>query len=290
MSERFYLSEAKTLYRENPDILIKKSCPSLESLVYFIKKSNIPKAVIGLSGGIDSALVMSLAVLALRKNNVCGLIMPAASNVAEDEQYAKQHAESTGIDYKVINIQNISDAALKVSDLFNDPLDFGNLKARLRMSHLYAKARKWGAAVFATGNLSELMVGYFTKFGDGAGDIFPISQLYKTQVWELARQAKVPAEIISRAPSAGLEANQTDEKDLGHTYYDLDRVLIGQELGFNVQEISNITGYPIGGVNDIFSKITNSAHKRTSGLSPEPKFLTANPQTADSIRGDHIRA
>lgn len=273
------LEEARALYLENPDELLISSCPSIDSIVSFIRKYT-KKGVIGLSGGVDSALVAALAVKALGKENVLGLMMPAG-NSAIDLEYARQHADHLGIKYEVINLQPIVKACEtntsnlfwdKIDSLFWDRIDTGNLKARLRMIHLYAAARRYEGIVLGTGNKSEDMIGYFTKYGDGGVDILPIAQLYKTQVWKLAKEVGVPDYIVKRAPTAGLWHGQTDEGELGIKYSNLDRILLGYELGFSSKEIAKINNLEKKVVEDIFNKIAISNHKRELPPMPESKF------------------
>jgi NAD+ synthase len=126
---------------------------------------------------------------------------------------------------EAIPIQPLFAAYQQHAGIANDQLITGNLKARIRMSLLYSRSNAGGLVVMGTGNRSELLAGYFTKYGDGGVDYLPIGGLYKTQVWELARHLGVPPAIISQAPTAGLWPGQTDEEELGITYHKLDLIL-----------------------------------------------------------------
>jgi NAD+ synthase len=265
------IEDARTAYLENPTQLLIDSTPELKTIVDFIAKYAL-RGVIGLSGGVDSALVAALAVKALGKENVFGLMMPAG-NSAIDLEYAKRCAEQLGIKYEVIDLQPIVKVCeANTHDLFCSKIDAGNLKARLRMIHLYAAARRHKGIVLGTGNKSEDMIGYFTKYGDGGVDILPIAQLYKTQVWKLAKKVGVPDCIVKRIPTAGLWPGQTDEGELGIKYADLDKILLGYELGFGVDEIAQINHIDASIVQNIFRKIADNAHKLAMPSSTKPKF------------------
>jgi NAD+ synthase len=263
-------NEAVVQYMENPDKLLEQSCPSVDSLVEFIKREK--RGIIGLSGGVDSALVLELAVRAMGKDNVYGLMMPANSQNI-DVNYARNHAEKLGIKYRVVDkLSEVIKACKFNIGFFDNPLDEGNLKARLRMAHLYAAARQYHGVVLGTGNKSELMIGYFTKYGDGGVDMLPIGQLYKTQVWKLAKEIGVPDEIVKRTPTAGLWPGQTDEGEIGVKYSDLDKILLGIELQFEVDEIVKYAKVSHKMVNNLFDKWIFSTHKRQMPPMPASKF------------------
>lgn len=196
-------------------------------------------AVIGLSGGVDSSVV---AVLCKRVTDVLGLIMPIHSDPL-DEEYASLLASKFDIQVRRVDLSLVYDALVKV---LPDPtgLPVANLKPRLRMATLYYFANKENRLVVGTGNKSEIMMGYFTKYGDGGVDILPLGGLLKRQVRELARELGIPPRIIAKPPSAGLWAGQTDEGELGITYDDLDQILTALESGgtvdFNGQLVDRV--------------------------------------------------
>jgi NAD+ synthase len=179
-------------------------------------------AVVGMSGGLDSSLTAILCKRALA-DEVQGLILPCHSDPA-DEKHARLVARRFGIRVDKIDLGPVFD--ILVTTLPRDgQVPVANVKPRLRMIALYYYANRLDYLVVGSGNKSELMTGYFTKYGDGGVDILPLGGLLKTGVRELARELGVPAEIVKKPPSAGLWVGQTDEGELGITYEELDRTL-----------------------------------------------------------------
>ncbi len=204
---------------------IRSTADSLVSFIRGLKEDTGCKGfVVGLSGGLDSAVVTKLAVDAVGGDNVLNIFMPVDSTPKADYDITTKMSDMWGTRYKVINIQSVVDPFVKITDS-EDRMDIGNIAARSRMTILFNEARKNGYIVLGTSNKSELMMGYFTKFGDGACDAMPICNLFKTQVRSLAKEIGVPAEVISKPPTAGLWEGQTDESDMQITYDDLDRIL-----------------------------------------------------------------
>jgi NAD+ synthase len=186
--------------------------------------------VVGLSGGVDSAVVALLCKQAF-PDDTLALILPCHSQEA-DVEAARDLAQRFNIKHAGVELSRTFDslyAALEGREYKGEnDLCAANLKPRLRMAALYYHANKLNYLVVGTGNKSELIMGYFTKYGDGGVDLLPLGDLTKTEVRTLAKELGVPAEIINKAPSAGLWPGQTDEGEMGITYAELDKILAGK--------------------------------------------------------------
>lgn len=197
----------------------------IKGIKQYFNKNNFKKAVIGVSGGLDSALSLFLVARAIGNNNVMALIMPEKGcTLKKDVDDAIQFCKKLGVSYKIIEINRFLDEFKRLPWQRNKISEI-NLKARVRAVILYNYANANNALVIGTSNKSELMLGYFTKYGDGACDIGVIGSLYKTDVIKLARYLKLPDKIINKIPSAGLYKGQCDEKELGSCYADIDKIL-----------------------------------------------------------------
>ena len=237
-----------------------------DAIVEFIKSkvsdSRTDGIVVGLSGGIDSTLVAYLACEAVGKDKVFGIVMPSATTPAEDSAHGIEVAQSLGIEYKEIAIDGILNEYLSMTRLEENNLAIGNLKARIRMSIIYYYANAMNYLVSGTGNRSEILIGYFTKHGDGACDMEPIGDLYKTEVFKLSKFLNVQKEIIDKPPRAGLWDNQTDEDEIGMGYDLLDKILyLYSEKDMNESEIAEKLEISVDDVNMIINKIIRSEHK-----------------------------
>jgi NAD+ synthase len=186
-------------------------------------------AVLGLSGGLDSATVAFLAARALGPDRVLALILPEYGvTPKEDREDAREVASILEIKTREIDISKILGCYSEVLPTAGAPsVVNGNLKARVRMTILYWHANLLGRLVLGTGNKTEIMLGYSTKFGDAAADVLPIAGLYKDEVREVAKSLGVPDRIVEKAPTAGLWPGQTDEKELGISYDDANAILRG---------------------------------------------------------------
>ncbi|MDA0998911.1 MAG: NAD+ synthase [bacterium] len=197
-------------------------------LVGFIRdevmKVGVKNLVLGLSGGIDSAVSAFVAARALGPKNVTGIIMPYRLSNPQSERDARSVARASGIQIQVVDISPQIDAYFeRFPDA--DPLRRGNKMARERMTILYDHSARLGALVVGTSNKTELLLGYGTLFGDMASAVNPIGDLYKTQIRQIARHLGVPKEVIQKPPSADLWVGQTDEDELGFTYEEVDALL-----------------------------------------------------------------
>ncbi|ACZ41908.1 NAD+ synthetase [Thermobaculum terrenum ATCC BAA-798] len=208
---------------------------------------------LNLSGGIDSATVAGLAVKAVGPDKVHTLILPIHSN-PQDEEHARLVAEKFGLTPQKIDLSPVFDLLIQTLPEGSD-LAKANLKPRLRMITIYYIANTNNLLVVGTGNKTEIMVGYYTKYGDGGVDILPIGGLYKKDVRELAKVLGVPEEIIAKPPSAGLWPGQTDEGEMGITYEQLDRALEALEKGER-------DGIPEDVFSMVQSMVRRSSHKR----------------------------
>ncbi|MCO1602706.1 NAD(+) synthase [Desulfosporosinus nitroreducens] len=216
---------------------------TVEWLQKKVTEANAKGVVVGISGGVDSAVVAGLCSRAFPENCI-GVVMPSHSN-PDDTEDALWIAE--GFEIRTIEV-NLSGAHTQVMgqvkkglesiscNLVAEKMSQGNLKARLRMSTLYAVANAMNYMVVGTDNAPESYTGYFTKYGDGGVDLLPISSLTKTEVRAWARMLGLPMRIATRVPTAGLWPGQTDESELGITYDQIDRYLLGEEVSPEVQE------------------------------------------------------
>ncbi len=204
--------------------------PTIDDLVGFLKTSFVSagfsRAVIAMSGGIDSSVSCALTVRALGKDNIYPLLLPYGKlNPTRDAEQVIEHLGIPKAHGVTIDIQSLVDPII-ATDPAMDKIRRGNVIARARMILLYDQAKKWNALVVGTENKTEHLLGYFTRFGDEASDIEPLRNLYKTHVYELARLLQLPESILSKAPTAGLWEGQTDEGEFGFTYKEADEILL----------------------------------------------------------------
>ena len=229
------------------------------------KKAGFSKAVLGLSGGIDSALVAYLLRDALGKENVLAIMMPYKSSNPDSLNHAKLVVEDLKINAKTIEITNMIDAYFK-NEKDASSLRMGNKMARERMSILFDYSSKENALVVGTSNKTEIYLGYSTQFGDSACALNPIGDLYKTNIWDLSRYLKIPNELIEKKPSADLWEGQTDEQEMGLTYKEADQVLYRMlEENKTVEEIL-AEGFNKDLVDNIVKRMNRSEYKRRMPL------------------------
>ena len=229
------------------------------------KKAGFSKAVLGLSGGIDSALVAYLLRDALGKENVLAIMMPYKSSNPDSLNHAKLVVEDLKINAKSIEITDMIDAYFK-NEKEASSLRMGNKMARERMSILFDYSSKENALVVGTSNKTEIYLGYSTQFGDSACALNPIGDLYKTNIWDLSRYLKIPNELIEKKPSADLWEGQTDEQEMGLTYKEADQVLYRMlEENKTVKEIL-AEGFSKDLVDNILKRMNRSEYKRRMPL------------------------
>jgi NAD+ synthase len=225
----------------------------------YFKRCKKEIGVIGLSGGVDSALVCYLAAKALGPEKIFAYHMSYVQK-PNDEQDCAQLSKMLGVNYQKFDIRRVVDS---LAETFrpNTRIASGNLRVRTRMLALYTFAHNNDGLVLGTGNRTEILLGYFTKYGDGGSDLLPIGNLYKTQVWEMAKLSGLPSHIIEKVPSAGLWDGQTDEKEIGVTYSEIDRILCGH-FDLKVDWESLIKMYGQTKVDRVKELHTQSEHKR----------------------------
>ena len=234
-----------------------------DKLVLWIKEraasAGLKGAVFGMSGGIDSSVIAALSKMAFKESSL-GLVMPCHS-IEQDEQHAMAVADKFAIETKKIALDGLFGSVTQIVSAGMDSpltkLTQANIKARLRMISLYSYANQLGYIVVGSGNKSELVTGYFTKYGDSGVDILPLGNLVKAQVRELAVYLGIPEEIITKPPSAGLWHGQTDETEMGLTYQEIDDYILKNEATDSVRQ-------------KIESMFVASEHKRKAP--PVPDF------------------
>lgn len=227
-----------------------------------ITKAGMTRAVIGLSGGIDSAISAYLAAQALGAENVLALRMPYATSSPASLSDAEAVIEDLGLPHLVLPISEMADPLI---ERFPDmsPLRKGNIMARLRMITLYDQSMAWGGLVMGTSNKTEFLLGYSTIYGDSGVALHPIADLYKFQVRQMARHLRLPAAIIEKPPSADLWVGQTDEDELGFTYDQADQVLfLLVDERYTVDEVA-AEGFDREFVVQIWERVKANHYKRT---------------------------
>ena len=217
------------------------------------KRIGLAKAVIGLSGGIDSTVSAYLTAKALGHENVLCVMMPYKTSSKNSLADAQKVVKILSVRSKIVEISKMVDAYLDTLEGEVSIVRKGNVMARMRMIVLYDESAKENGLVVGTSNKTELLLGYSTLHGDSACAINPLGQLYKTQIFELAKHLNVPKEIIDKKPSADLWEGQTDEEEMGITYAGVDKLLESmvdggksnadlQKMGFEMEFIVKVKG------------------------------------------------
>jgi len=246
-----------------------------------LKAAGAKGFVLGLSGGLDSAVVAALCAKAVEPEQVLALSMPVREG--DSTALAQQWAGELGIGYELVVLDELYKKTRKELEPLivnvkgvREPMPSAprqlveaNALARLRMVMLYSTAQARGALVAGTSNKSELLTGYFTKWGDGASDVAPIGDLYKTQVRLLAEELGVTEAIRAAPPSAELWEGQTDEAELGLSYTELDRILIGLEQKLPHARVAELTGQSEKEVQRVALMVHLTSHKRKLPLIPK---------------------
>ena len=204
----------------------------------YLANAHCEKYILGISGGVDSSLCAALAKNAVGKDGLLCLIIPIESH-PDDEKDALDLAKQLDLNYLTVDATNIYRNYVKDLEALGQTFDrgtLGNLKARIRMSILYAFAQKYRGLVIGTDNADERYTGYFTKYGDGAADVLPIAHLVKAEIVEASKILGLSNHLAERVPSAGLYEGQTDELEMGVSYKDLDAYVLGKPISPEAQK------------------------------------------------------
>ncbi len=226
-----------------------------------VRRAGFERGVVGLSGGLDSAVTCYLAAEALGPDHVLAVRMPYKTSSPESLEHAQRVIEATGVQSITIPITDLVDPLFeRFPDA--DRVRRGNAMARARMIVLYDQSAATRGLVIGTGNKTEILLGYTTQFGDAACAINPLGDLYKTQVRQLARALGVPQEILAKPPSAELWVGQTDEGELGFTYEAVDRLLLLLVDGRYTPQACVEAGFDRAFVEAVLERIRRSQFKR----------------------------
>ena len=236
-----------------------------EWLIAFLKdeilrRRGFSKAVVGLSGGVDSSLVAFLLARALGPENVCGIRMPYRASSQDSLDHAALVAQATGINMETLDITDAVDGYLKHAP-DADARRRGNVMARVRMIVLFDQSQKLGTLPVGTGNKTERLFGYFTWHADDSPPVNPLGDLYKTQVWALSRYLGVPGVIVDKPASADLVVGQTDESDFGISYPKADRILFYLLRGYAAERLIEM-GFPQSEVTLVKRRLDSTHWKR----------------------------
>jgi NAD+ synthase len=237
-----------------------------EALVTFLRDEVVgirgfKDVVVGLSGGVDSAVSLLLAVKALGKEHVHPVLLPYATSSPESERDARAVLAVAGIEGRLIPITAAVDAYVAAEEPGIGDLRRGNLAARFRALVIWDQAARLGALPLGTGNKSERLLGYFTWHADDSPPINPLGDLFKTQVWALARHVGVPSTVVEKAPSADLVAGVHDEDEIGVRYELADRILYWILEGYSVDDLVQ-AGFPAEAVEKVRARFHGTHWKR----------------------------
>jgi NAD+ synthase len=224
-----------------------------------VKKAGFSKVILGISGGVDSAVVAILAKKAFNENFL-GVMLPSSTSSSTSLEHAKELCEKFSIPVEKISIGALSDTYFQDKKEASK-LRIGNFAARMRMAVLYDISARENALVLGTSNKSEILLGYGTIFGDLACAINPIGELFKTEIFEFAAHLGVPTSILNKAPSADLWENQKDEEEFGFSYAQIDQVLIAHIKEHKTKEALIASGFESSLVEMIFERMEKNSFK-----------------------------
>ncbi len=248
--------------RELPPVNVPLLATALESfLAEELRASGLSCFVVGLSGGVDSAVSAVLAARAVGPERVRCLALPVATSSADSLTHAQLVAETFSLPLEVVDLSEGARAMALALGMGNDRLRFGNLAARLRMVALFDRARQVGGLVLGTSNKSEILLGYSTLFGDSAASVNPLGDLFKTHVFPLARHLGVPAVVVDKPPTADLWPGQTDAGELGFDYLEADPILHLHHEGGMGRDALLAAGFPAALVDAVLLAYRRSRFK-----------------------------
>ena len=251
---------------ENISINCQKIEPKIiEFIQKNIKNASLKGAIVAVSGGIDSAITLHLTVKTLGPEKVTAITMPERDVTPErDIMDVMLHCKQLNLTCNTIDITPMLHVMQQNLTKYNpkDKISSGNIRSRLRMIITYHYANLERKMVMGTSNKTELLTGFFTKYGDGGVDLMPLADLYKYNIKQLAKYLEIPQNIIEKAPSPGFYPSHTDEKELGCEYDSIDLMLYLWEKGYIDKEISRLLDVPIQTVERIISRIKANEHKR----------------------------
>lgn len=239
-----------------------------------VRGPGFERVVLGLSGGVDSALSMRLAADALGPDNVTALFLPHEISDPQSREDAELAADHAGVELETVDIteasRELADACGLDTAAESDAEKnrYGNIMARMRMIALYDHSAARGELVLGTSNKSEILLGYTTHYGDNASALNPLADLYKMQVWQIADHLGLPERVIDKAPSADLWQDQTDESELGFGYLEADRIMVRLIEGGQAPEEVAAEGFDEELVEEIRRRIRTFQFKRLPPVSP----------------------
>jgi NAD+ synthase len=237
----------------------------IEFIQNYVEKIKMNGVVVNVSGGIDSAVMLHIAVLALGPEKVTAITIPERDVTPErDITDVMLHCKQLNLTCNTVDITEILHVIRDILPGYDitDRITTGNIRSRLRMIIAYHFANADKKLVLGTSNKTELLTGFYTKYGDGGVDLMPLGDLWKYNIKELANYLKIPQNIIKKPPSPGFYKGHTDEDELGMSYDNIDLILYGYELGLTYREIASETGIIESEVIRIIKRVKANQHKR----------------------------
>lgn len=253
-----------------PSVHVEEEITVIKSFMKtYVSNAKSSSIVLGFSGGVDSAVTAVLCQQVFGKKHTHCLFLPDEATPEKDRNDVSVLADEFDLHVEEQDITNLINLFVKKTHASTNKLVQANIKARLRMVMIYSYANQSKSLVCGTSNKSELLIGYFTKYGDGGVDLMPLGDVYKTNVWDIARKIGLPKCTIEKPPTAGLWKGQTDEKELQMSYDVLDQILVGLEQKRDTKEIATILNIDEKDVLRIHQMRINSQHKRNMPLIPK---------------------